>query len=157
MLLSALTGLTETKRCTVCRDILPLASFNRNKRQPDGHDYRCRECDSQRKKERYATSEGKLQRRSSDLNRLYGIGVDEWEMMHVHQNGACFVCQKVVKHTLHTDHHHKLGHVRALLCTHCNTALGFFKDDATLARRLADYVERFATHGLLDELKGTVE
>jgi Recombination endonuclease VII len=35
----------------------------------------------------------------------------------------------------------KVGHVRGILCMHCNTALGHMKDRPDLLRRAATYLE----------------
>jgi len=32
------------KRCSACEDVKPLSDFNKRKRYPDGHDYKCRDC-----------------------------------------------------------------------------------------------------------------
>lgn len=43
-------------------------------------------------------------------------------------------------HWRHIDHDHITGCVRGVLCRHCNTALGFFKDNPHKLRLLAEYV-----------------
>lgn len=43
-------------------------------------------------------------------------------------------------HWRHIDHDHQTGIVRGVLCRHCNTALGFFKDDPAKLRLLAEYL-----------------
>jgi hypothetical protein len=45
----------------------------------------------------------------------------------------------------HIDHDHKSGKVRGLLCSCCNTGIGFLKDDPRIMRKAADYVERHAS------------
>lgn len=42
---------------------------------------------------------------------------------------------------LHIDHDHATGRVRGVLCANCNTSLGLMKDDPSLLRRAADYLE----------------
>lgn len=78
------------------------------------------------------------------------IADQEYEEMHLNQNGVCAACgEQETRHTsagdryaLAVDHCHSTGKVRALLCSRCNTALGRFNDDAALLRKLADYLER---------------
>lgn len=54
---------------------------------------------------------------------------------------ACEVCGgndlKVV-----FDHCHKHGHFRGWICGHCNMALGLVKDNSSLLRKLAKYLDR---------------
>lgn len=45
---------------------------------------------------------------------------------------------------LHMDHDHATGEFRALLCSPCNTALGFLKESTERIRGLATYIERFS-------------
>jgi hypothetical protein len=59
--------------------------------------------------------------------------------------GTCNVCGRTKEDTgqgLCIDHDHQTGHIRGLLCHACNRALGFMRDDPTLIRALADYIER---------------
>jgi len=63
--------------------------------------------------------------------------------MFAEQEGCCAICgkhQSEQKKRLEVDHCHETGHVRALLCTNCNTALGKFYDDPELLYRAADYL-----------------
>jgi hypothetical protein len=43
---------------------------------------------------------------------------------------------------LHIDHHHGDGVVRGLLCNQCNLGLGLFRDDSSILRRAAEYLEQ---------------
>lgn len=44
--------------------------------------------------------------------------------MFIEQNGKCAICQGIGSRGLGVDHNHKTGHVRGLLCRHCNLFLG---------------------------------
>jgi hypothetical protein len=78
--------------------------------------------------------------RNSDLKKLYGITLDEYNAMSAAQGGKCCICEEVEK-TLCVDHDHKTGKVRALLCKACNVALGMFKDDVTIVANAARYLD----------------
>lgn len=62
------------------------------------------------------------------------LGVDfEWYHKRLRaQGGTCEICKCKLESSRYTkfavDHCHKSGEVRGLLCTHCNTGLGLFKD-----------------------------
>lgn len=46
----------ESKKCSRCGRKLPLTAFNRNKRNADGLQERCRECCSEYNRQRYASN-----------------------------------------------------------------------------------------------------
>ncbi len=60
------------------------------------------------------------------------------------QNGACKICRTPaadLKKRLCVDHDHKTGFARGLLCESCNFALGKFRDNPTIVRAAASYLE----------------
>lgn len=60
------------------------------------------------------------------------------------QQGRCNGCgihQSELKGRLHTDHDHKTGIFRFLLCMNCNRTLGHVQDSPTILRKLADLLE----------------
>ena len=83
------------------------------------------------------------------LKSRYGLSTEEFERMAREQHGLCAICLvdpttlPSEKGVLHVDHDHKTGAVRALLCNGCNRALGFIGDRSLVARRMAEYLERF--------------
>ena len=82
--------------------------------------------------------------REQSYQKLYGIGVDEYNRMLTEQNHCCKVCgvhEKDLNKALAVDHCHTHGHVRSLLCTNCNTALGLLKEDVNIMKKLIGYVE----------------
>jgi Recombination endonuclease VII len=90
-------------------------------------------------------------RRNEMLKEKYGITLEDFEEMALHQGGACAVCRrdpsefrgdKNPSHkVLHVDHDHLTGQVRGLLCFFCNVAIGLFQDDAAVIMRAADYLK----------------
>lgn len=62
------------------------------------------------------------------LQVAFGLTLKEWDVIFTWQNGRCFICGKVSKRRLHTDHDHKTGLCRGLLCPQCNRALGKAQD-----------------------------
>lgn len=70
--------------------------------------------------------------KNSVYKRLYGITIDERNLLSLKQNGNCAICGINESHLdkpLYIDHCHKTGKVRGLICQKCNSALGLFDDD----------------------------
>lgn len=76
--------------------------------------------------------------------RNYGISDLEFNELLVKQGGLCAICKKesVGKKTLDVDHDHDTGEIRGLLCFHCNTGLGHFRDSAELLQAAKDYLTK---------------
>jgi hypothetical protein len=56
------------------------------------------------------------------------------------QDGRCAICRQ--PHKLVIDPDHRTSEVRGLLCSHCNTGLGFFEDDIRSLEAAVDYLIR---------------
>lgn len=86
-------------------------------------------------------------RRRKGLWELYKITLAEYQVMHDAQNGLCAICKLPTKgrgqakNTLAVDHNHTTGKIRGLLCTHCNTGLGLFRDDIQLLKEAINYLQ----------------
>ena len=77
----------------------------------------------------------KTKERNRQLERLYGITLEDYKIMFNKQDGCCAICkqhQVCFKNTLCVDHNHVTGKIRKLLCNDCNKGLGFFKDSPEL-------------------------
>ena len=72
---------------------------------------------------------------------LYRLTLKDYWNMWNDQHGLCAICNEPLSKP-HIDHCHDLLHVRGLLCSRCNTGLGFFKDSPVLFRRAVTYVEK---------------
>jgi hypothetical protein len=72
----------------------------------------------------------------------YGITAEEYSNMLEEQGGLCRICKDplVPGKEEHIDHDHVTGKVRGILCTHCNTALGKFRDDPEVILMAAQYI-----------------
>lgn len=87
----------------------------------------------------------KVIRRRTILKCKYGITPEEWDALFDKQGKKCAVCTSPVTigKGWNTDHDHVTGKVRGILCIHCNTLLGYAKDDADTLRAAAAYIEAF--------------
>lgn len=79
-----------------------------------------------------------------DRKRKYGVAQEEFDHMFHGQDGCCAICLAPLvggPRPVNVDHDHDTGLVRGLLCLHCNTALGHFRDSPDICRAAADYLE----------------
>ncbi len=103
-----------------------------SKRNRDRINKRCREY--------RGTEWGRAMTRGAKFKHKYGITFEQHEQMHIDQKGRCKICEKVVIYNkIHTDHDHKTGKVRGLLCCRCNHLLAGF-DDAEFYGRAIEYL-----------------
>jgi hypothetical protein len=82
--------------------------------------------------------------------RRFGLSQEAFENMQKSQNGSCAICESPFERTPHVDHDHaccagikSCGKcVRGLLCHHCNTGLGNFKDRADFLLKAVQYLQK---------------
>jgi hypothetical protein len=85
--------------------------------------------------------------RSINLKNNYGISQHDYDLILTSQGGVCAICMVAKignsKHVnLFVDHCHESTTVRGLLCHNCNAMLGHAKDNPSVLRSAADYLER---------------
>jgi hypothetical protein len=122
--------LTEThKRCPKCLEWKSYDQFQRNKANLMNLANLCASC-------QYAY----------DIQRRYGMGWEEYTTLLTTQGGGCAICGATKgsekSDRLFVDHDHKTGEIRGLLCSQCNSMLGYSRDDVANLRRGIQYLER---------------
>lgn len=86
-------------------------------------------------------------RRTRKLWANFRLTPEQWDALFEAQGRRCAICHSTdpgSKYGWNTDHCHKTGKVRFILCAHCNRGLGAFKDSPELMRRAADALEALA-------------
>lgn len=77
--------------------------------------------------------------------RKYGLTLDDYDSLLISQGGTCATCptrpEENPRGRLFVDHDHTTGVVRGLLCSRCNLALGYVKDDVNILRSLINYLQ----------------
>lgn len=102
------------------------------------------------RKRRMATPEGRRSTRNSRLKSLYGITIEQYDLLLAMQEGVCAICQQPPKDEwLHVDHCHNTGDIRGLLCALCNRILGVWKDSPQIAQRSVLYLQRELFHTIM--------
>ncbi len=83
--------------------------------------------------------------RRNALKRLYGITVEQWEVLFDRQERMCAVCtldESDYKGKWYTDHNHRTGKVRGIVCVRCNQVIGALEDPAVSLAQ--DYITRYS-------------
>jgi hypothetical protein len=63
--------------------------------------------------------------------------------MLARQSGLCAICKTKPEKILCVDHSHETGQVRALLCSSCNSMLGFSGDNPARLGAGSSYLREF--------------
>lgn len=130
-----------TKRCRGCQLVKQPQDFYTRTSRPDGLSSECRACLSEASRVRNAQESRRLANREAKYLRRYGITSSQVEEMRAKQNGQCAICKALLEKLL-VDHDHTTGAVRELLCSRCNSLLGFALDDVSLLQSAIKYLER---------------
>lgn len=147
-------GAGKKRRCSRCKETKPLSKKYWRKKNNGKFMAMCKECTVERQRELYVSRGYRSQeaKRRRHLKRRFGISLEQYEDMFEKQRGRYFLCGKPPGPNdfgiLDLDHCHKTKKIRKLLCRGCNLGLGGFRDNPTVLRRAAKYVEVFnGQHG----------
>ncbi len=81
--------------------------------------------------------------------KTYGITLDEAKQKLKDQGNKCACCDDEIelgKGKGLIDHCHTKGHIRGVICFHCNVALGHAKDDIERLQKMIDYLNKGNIH-----------
>lgn len=88
----------------------------------------------------------------AQLWREYGIDEATYWKILVDQGNCCAICKgtKLSKgrKRFHVDHDHTTGRVRGLLCSPCNSLLGFAHDNPAVLERAIAYLQKTVTDAI---------
>lgn len=86
--------------------------------------------------------------RESFIKKKYNITQIDYERIKEEQNHVCQICKSPYPSSTRKnisfmiDHCHTSGHVRGLLCYHCNLALGHFRDNIHYLENAIKYLQQ---------------
>lgn len=73
------------------------------------------------------------------LLKMHGLTIEDYDRMVAEREGRCDTCQeKPAK--LFVDHCHATMRIRGLLCSHCNSVLGYSRDRPEVLERCSAYL-----------------
>ncbi len=152
------------KTCSRCKITKDLSCFAKHSITKDKLDYWCRVCKYTTNKEWVSKNKEKklaylveyrkknpekfrqripIKTRSYCIKSKYGLSLENYENMCSVQNNICKICDLPSK--LVIDHCHISGVIRGLLCSQCNSALGFFKDNENRLLKAVEYIRNART------------
>lgn len=86
--------------------------------------------------------------KNTSLLKLYNITIDDYNQMLKNQDNKCAICGnnetatiRGILRKLAVDHDHKTGLVRSLLCSRCNSVLGYTRDDIDTLTKCIQYLQ----------------
>lgn len=103
----------------------------------------CTQCEYERCKRRNK----KIDKHSTKKQKLrrYGLSIEQFDAMLVAQDNKCELCR--IEFTYennfdrpYIDHDHVTNKVRSLLCSKCNSGLGFLLDSPELLLKASNYI-----------------
>ena len=137
----------EMKLCRKCNNLLNTDSFWKNKNCSDGLQPYCKSCHYGAVKKNLEGPNRKKYldlRKNRHLVKTHGITLEDYNKKLKSQGGVCAICFEPPKErALAVDHNHVTGNNRGLLCGNCNRAIGLLKDNPTIARSAADYLDNW--------------
>ena len=118
------TSNDDTKQCRKCLRNLTIDNFRFTNISENKRHNICRAC---RNIHRQVTRKGS----------------HEFDAILAEQGGCCAICgihYLDSKNKFRIDHNHETLQIRGLLCQHCNSGLGFFKDSPTRLAMAIEYL-----------------
>lgn len=136
--------------CSSCKEDKDKSLFPLATGKARGYAWICKTCKKakhQAKKASVSAEDWFLTQRRYWLKTAYDLSLEDYNNKVKEQDHKCAICKcdetEAFKGLLFVDHCHTTGKVRGLLCHHCNTALGKFKDSKEILSSALDYVERY--------------
>lgn len=128
--------------CVSCLKEKDISLFEWSKNRPNPRK-KCKECryktrDKEKEYKRHREYQKERRRLFPDKTResveksIYGVCKSDFKY------NECWICKS--KKRLCIDHCHAAGKPRGLLCSMCNTALGYFKDNTASMERAIKYL-----------------
>ena len=78
-------------------------------------------------------------RKEYEMSRRYGLSAVQFSQLLAGQENRCAICKNQMD-SPHIDHDHQTGEIRGLLCSFCNSGLGYFRDNPSNLRRAITYL-----------------
>jgi hypothetical protein len=84
------------------------------------------------------------------LKSTYGLSLEAYQNLLEAQQNRCAICSTKINGNVNSDklrafvdHNHKTGRVRGLLCVHCNSIVGYCREDKSVLLQAIQYLKKF--------------
>lgn len=137
--------------CSVCGVEADATCFIKDHGSLPQKKGRCKICAIKARREYYQSNNEEKRRKRREYTRAnpeliakqrakhkYGITDEEYKIIKS-ESAKCAIC--LSKKKLVIDHDHESGAFRGVLCTICNSAIGFLCDDTLLLKRAIEYLQ----------------
>jgi len=131
------------KKCGRCKQHLDLSFFSKDTKTKSGYANKCKPCAAfvYSKWRKANLTEQRKKERTSHYIRNYGLTKEQAEQLVADRNGVCSICSLFLP--LVVDHCHQTGKVRGLICSACNSMLGYAKDNGKTLENAILYLKDF--------------
>jgi len=129
------------KVCSICSIRKPLAEFHKKSNSPNGYKAECGTCAKARWQD-WADKNRETLRESDrrrHYQREYGLSKPEAGQLVESRQGTCQICKTNCQIVI--DHNHATGQIRGLLCSKCNSILGFAADRVEILEAAIQYLK----------------
>ena len=133
----------EEKSCSRCGVVKPIAGFSKDRQHSTGYKSACKACATgDWQKWRAANLDSAREKdRVYHYIRTYRLTEEQARQLVEDRTGTCAICEELKP--LVVDHCHTTNEVRGLICSACNSVLGYAKDNLKTLTRARAYLEEF--------------
>lgn len=133
------------KQCKFCLKTKALDEFHKHQTNKDRKMGHCKTCDHVKKQKYKERNYRKTRDIEHDchLRRTYNITLIKYNEMLDQQDNKCAICgvhKDTLTRGLYVDHCHATGKVRELLCTRCNSVIGYCKENSNNLLNAINYL-----------------
>lgn len=133
-----------SKVCNGCGVDKVLSEFYTHKYTKDGYRPKCKVCIHAESKLWAKRNKDKV--KAYRNKRRYGLTEEQYNLKVSEQNNSCQICKRHAdddfRGVLSIDHNHIASSVRGLLCSFCNSGLGFFDENINYMENAILYLEQ---------------
>lgn len=134
-----------TKVCRRCGIDKLLSTFSKDGAKKDGLKLYCKPCEQNQFKlwREKNLEEILLKDRIKHYVRKYGLSQEKAMELVKDRSGSCEICKETKD--LVVDHHHDTGMVRGMICSACNSMIGYSKENIDNLEACIEYLRKY--HG----------
>ena len=144
-----------TKICSQCKQHKPIEKFRIRADRKKENAF-CIDCERRKAREYYLSLKGQKAHKKTykkykkngtwkndRLKSKYNLTLKQHQQMYLEQNGCCGICGCSIPYNkVQTDHNHKTGKVRELLCGVCNPFAGYIEKYPERLDKIIKYLEK---------------